>query len=191
MPITRPETSQEPSSKDAQLERISITPPTEAAQATPIKTEPAASVEEVKVVSPAQARFERILEQELSGTSFSYGVERKAIRSPDEALRVRQKLAPGRPQEELSPGRTKRNLKPLSKVRSASPSPFEGATVLDKLISFVAHVIKMLERAIFGGLRRMLQRKPVKSLVQTEPKEMLVRAPKKKAVSRWLRWSRM
>ena len=164
---------------DAQLERTNIAPPSEA-----VSTQPAQPPQK-KVYSESQARFEKILEQELSGTSFSYGVERKAKPTPDQEILIRQRL-----NQTLGKTQAKPKLKPLSKVRAKNATPFEGATVFDKIISFLAYLLKSLERFILGGIKRLLFRK-TQQKIEIKPKEEIAKPVKKKSKLSWLRWSRM
>lgn len=90
-------------------------------------------------------RFEAIIQQELSGTSFSRGLDRRARAQERLAQRVAKKLAAERPLN---------TAKSIRGAKGERAKVFAGTTILDKLVSFLAFLIKSLERKLLGGIRR-------------------------------------
>ena len=91
-------------------------------------------------------RFEEIAQAELAGTSFSTGLDRRE--RAQERLAQRSAKAPAVSDRPLN-GATA-----IARGKGDRARAFEGATVLDKLVSFIAFLIKSLERKLFGAIRR-------------------------------------
>ena len=92
-------------------------------------------------------RFEEISQAELSGTSFTGGLDRRARAQERLAQRSAKAAAAERPLNGASA---------IARGKSDRGRVFAGATVLDKLVSFIAFLIKSLERKLLGGIRRFL-----------------------------------
>jgi hypothetical protein len=174
----RPENDPKEALQKEQLEELHLSAPPEAVK--PDNTlKPDSTVERQRgPLNAVEARFERVLQQELSGTSFSFNVERQT---------AERKVDVGSRMSRNEKRRTK--LTPLSKARHLSASPFQGETILDKFVSFVAHLIKILERFLFRsrGTDMPKQKKQLsKPLELSTPKQKGT-----KTKTRWMRWSRM
>jgi hypothetical protein len=90
-------------------------------------------------------RFEEIMKQELDGSSFSTTVDRGLETNVRTATSQASKLDP-----------SQRKLRPLSKARRVTEYPLEGLTILDKLVSLMAYLLKRLEQRLLGGQRKPL-----------------------------------
>ncbi|NDC36877.1 MAG: hypothetical protein EBZ48_02360 [Proteobacteria bacterium] len=140
------------------LDGLEIHPPR---QATTNQTQltPATPSQSVQVKPEVVRRFEERMQRELEGSSFSQAVERSVgVSRVGQARRNKETSA--------TPSATRA----LSKAKRAGDSPFEGLTILDKVVSFVAYLLKSLEKKLLGGPRKLLPlRKPRKSALTKEP----------------------
>ena len=167
---------------DEELTRLSIQTPVPAADqktAPQQQQQPEPATPQPSYKPEAARRFEAILRQELEGSSFSSEVEHET--------RIEAKLAARR---ELQSGTQKGGrstaLKPLTKSKALS-SPFEGETILDKIISLIAHIIKSLERKFMRSFKRIFvpkrAQKKMQRLQELKKKEVQTKEKPEKSKS--------
>lgn len=147
---------------DESLQSAEIHPPRELLVSTSPQISPSAG-QGAQINQEVVKRFEEIMKQELQGSSFSAVVDRGLETSHTAKIQAAH-----------SRGSKQSPTRPLGKAKRATQSPFEGLTILDKFVSFVAYLLKSFERKIFGGPKKLLPLRQKKNLASAAvPKEDL------------------
>ena len=104
------------------------------------------ALEEQQILVPQLSAQAEIItsqqpEEDLSSTSFSFNTQRVAKTNLDKE-RAHKLLNTGRSSAEKQQNKTSAN----SSAKNISRGAFAGKTILDKLVSFLVHIMKVVER---------------------------------------------
>ena len=86
-------------------------------------------------------RFEQIMRQELERSASI-----ESLNTPALGANIHRQVAANRP---LNAARS------LGQATTSKSAPLQGLTILDKLVSFVAYLLKLLEKRLFSAVKKL------------------------------------
>lgn len=147
------------------------------------QTQEVSELDELRVSSGATSKQNIPSEDVLTQASLSSAnVERKSIDTPDKTLRSERATTPTLGTEIKSTQQQKTSARASEAHNTVTPAPVYSGTIIDRLITFVAYLLKKLELALLNFLENPPWKKQkVVRVAKTEhPKSHTIKQKKPK-----------
>ena len=117
------------------------------------QTQEVSDLDELRVGSGATSKQNIPSEDVLTQASLSSAnVERKSVDTPDKTLRSKRATTPALETEIKSTQQQRTSARTSETHNTVTPAPIYSGTIIDRLITFVAYLLKKLELALLNFL---------------------------------------